>query len=61
MDKPTALGRATDAVTVLSRVVDSYGTGTPEEAGAVEGVRDAFTVARAHGATDDDLRTTHRR
>ena len=59
MDKATALQKATDAVTVLSVAVSTYGDGSPEANGACEAVRDSFVVARAHGATDDDLRATH--
>lgn len=60
MTKEAALSKATDAVTVMAQVVGDYGTGTPEEASAVEAVRDTFILARALGATDDDLRATHR-
>ena len=61
MDKTTALEKATDAVTVLSQAIHDYGTGTPEATGAENAARDTFLVARAYGATDDDLRATHRR
>ncbi|MER7794862.1 hypothetical protein [Streptomyces sp. NPDC097640] len=59
MDKATALRQATDAVTVFAQVVTDYGQGSPEAASAEEGVRRTFLVARAHGATDGDLRATH--
>lgn len=58
MNKATALKKATDAVTVFSLAVNTYGDGSPEANGAREAVRDSFVVARAHGATDDDLRAT---
>jgi hypothetical protein len=61
MDKICALQKATDAVAVLSLAIHDYGEGTPEATGAADAVRDTFLVARAHGATDDELRATHRR
>lgn len=59
MDKNTALAQASDAVTVFSLVVNTYGDGSPEANGAKDAVRDSFLIARDHGATDDDLRATH--
>lgn len=61
MDKTEALARAADAVTVLALAIDSYGQHSPEAESAKTAARETFLVARAHGATDADLRATHRR
>lgn len=60
MDKPTALAKAADAVTVLSLAVDNFGEASTEANGAKDAVRDSFITAREHGATDEDLRATRR-
>lgn len=59
MDKTAALAKATDAVTVFSLAIQTYGDGSTEANGARDAVRETFLVARDHGATDDDLRATH--
>ncbi|MGW7296110.1 hypothetical protein ACWGIB_27455 [Streptomyces xiamenensis] len=60
MSKKHALDRAADAVGVMSQAIHDYGEHSPEAQGAVDAARDTFLVARAHGATDDDLRDVHR-
>lgn len=61
MNKNEALSKAADAVSVMSQAIHDYGQQSPEAQGATDAVRDTFVVARAYGATDDDLRATHRR
>jgi|1185.fasta_scaffold577751_2 hypothetical protein len=59
MDLDTALANATDTVTVLVQAIHDYGNHSAEANGARTAVLHAFITARQHGATDNDLRTTH--
>lgn len=55
MTKDEALAKAADAVQMMHVAHNLYGEGTEEFDGATEAARSTFLVARAHGATDDDL------
>ena len=58
MDKQTATQSAVNAVAVATQAINDYGPASPEACGAFQTAKDSVTTARAHGATDTDLRTT---
>jgi hypothetical protein len=58
MDKQTAIQAAANAAAVAAQAVNDYGPTSDKATGAVQAVRDAVSTARAHGATDDDIRAS---
>lgn len=56
MTKKAALSKAADAAQMMHVALGLYGEKSSQYEGAVEATRSSFLVARAHGATDADLR-----
>lgn len=56
MSKQKALSTAADAVQMVHVAFNLYGEKSSQYRGAIEALRSTFLVARAHGATDADLR-----